>query len=210
MSNNRSSTRSSISQHHTTKPSKSQKQNSIHSTSPKSPALPPPLAKQRRPGNGPASPYSGGGHSRHPEDAGDFFSTAFYTRMREQATSGGAGMGGRYRPAGAGGVGARNNAGPFDGVRINLFDIFRFSPGNTENLGVPKARWRNILVKLEVSLEELLSGVVKEVDVSPGFGEVVAVSSQRRCVCFDAGGNRRNVGAPKHQKMINNVYTSTL
>lgn len=72
--------------------------------------------------------------------------------------------GGRYRP---GGTGARN-AGPFDGVRVNLFDIFRFRPGNGENLGVPKARWRNILVKLDVSLEELLSGVVKEVDVSLG------------------------------------------
>lgn len=79
-------------------------------------------------------------------------------------------MGGRYRPGGGGGgagaSGARNNAGPFEGVRVNLFDIFRFSPGNRENLGVPKARWRNILVKLDVSLEELLSGVVKEVDVS--------------------------------------------
>eukprot|EP00903_Cladosiphon_okamuranus_P014608 g13546.t1 len=127
------------------------------------------LRNPRRSGNGATSPYSG--RSRHPEDAGDFFSTAFYTRMREQATSGGGGMGGRYRPAGAGGAGAQNNAGPFDGVRMNLFDIFRFSPGNRENLGVPKARWRNILVKLEVSLEELLSGVVKEVDVGDSIVE---------------------------------------
>lgn len=104
-------------------------------------------------------------------------------------------MGGapRYRPGGAGagaGAGARNAGGPFDGVRVNIFDIFRFSPGRRENLGVPKARWRNILVKLDVSLEELLAGVVKEVDVSrEGFvcfvcGAAVVSFARRSYLCL--------------------------
>ncbi len=119
------------------------------------PQIPP--TTQRRPGGGGGAPsYRREGPNPHPDDAGDFFSTAFYTRMREQAAAGGGG--GRY-------PGARYARAP-QGVRVNLFDIFRFSPGNRENLGVPKARWRNILIKLDVSLEELLSGVVKEVDVS--------------------------------------------
>lgn len=86
--------------------------------------------------------------------------------MRRQAAAAGAGMGmgGRYPPA----AGARNAGIPFDGFRVNLFDIFRSSPGSRENFGIPKARWRNILVKLDVSLEEMLSGAVKEVDVSSG------------------------------------------
>ncbi|CAN0121774.1 unnamed protein product, partial [Hapterophycus canaliculatus] len=89
---------------------------------------------------------------------------------------GGGGGGGRYPPAGGGG-GARNVPPPVfpfggnGGVRVNLFDIFRFNAGNRENLGIPKARWRQILVRLDVSLEELLSGVVKEVDVGDSIIE---------------------------------------
>lgn len=124
--------------------------------------------EQRRPGGGAAPSYRSYGPTPHPDDAGDFFSTAFYTRMREQAAAGG---GGRY-------AGGRYSGAP-QGVRVNLFDIFRFSPGNRENLGVPKARWRNILIKLDVSLEELLSGVVKEVDVSHQSPRRGAQTSER-------------------------------
>ncbi|CAN0019261.1 unnamed protein product [Scytosiphon promiscuus] len=38
-------------------------------------------------------------------------------------------------------------------------------------MGVPKARWRQILVRLDVTLEELLSGVVKEVDIGDSIIE---------------------------------------
>lgn len=33
----------------------------------------------------------------------------------------------------------------FEGVRVNLFDIFRFGPRERENLGVPKARYGILL-----------------------------------------------------------------
>ncbi|CAM9747517.1 unnamed protein product, partial [Ectocarpus sp. 4 AP-2014] len=79
----------------------------------------------------------------------------------------GGGGGGPYRPR----AGAAAGGGPFEGVRVNLFDIFRFSPGNRENLGVPKARWRQIVVKVEVSLEELLSGIVKEINIGDSIIE---------------------------------------
>ncbi|CAM9722072.1 unnamed protein product [Ectocarpus sp. 13 AM-2016] len=89
--------------------------------------------------------------------------------MREQAAAAGAAGrgGGPYRP----GAGAAAGGSPFEGVRVNLFDIFRFSPGNRENLGVPKARWRQIVVKVEVSLEELLSGIVKEISIGDSIIE---------------------------------------
>lgn len=113
--------------------------------------------------------------------------------MRQQAEAAGAGMGGRYRPGG-GAAGARaRNGGPFDGVRINIFDIFRFSPGNRENLGVPKARWRNILVKLDVSLEELLSGVVKEVDVSVGAFLLVGMMLYRLVFVVCSSRRRKSI-----------------
>eukprot|EP00904_Undaria_pinnatifida_P006232 jgi/Undpi1/2739/HiC_scaffold_14.g06117.m1 len=72
--------------------------------------------------------------------------------MREQA---GAGGGGRN-------MGHERSHG---GVRANLFDIFRFGPGDRDNFGVPKARWQHIHVKLLVSLEDLLTGVEKEVHI---------------------------------------------
>lgn len=56
--------------------------------------------------------------------------------MREQAAAG-RGARGRHQAGGAG----RGRDSRFDGVRVNLFDIFRFGPGERENLGIPKARY---------------------------------------------------------------------
>lgn len=118
----------------------------------------------------------GGGyaHASTPgaQEDGDFFSAGFYSRMRGQAAAEAAARGRREGGRAGGGQYTHNGHDrSFEGVRVNLFDIFRFGLGERENLGVPKARWRHLHVKLSVSLEELLTGVVKEVDVSDSIVE---------------------------------------
>ncbi|CAM9682992.1 unnamed protein product [Discosporangium mesarthrocarpum] len=110
------------------------------------------------------------GHSRAAgqgfDDPAEFFATSFFTNLGPQGQQGRKGQG-FYAPAGAG-QGARGWQGQGraqgysrGGVRINLFDVFHFSPGDP-NMGVPKAKWRYLHVRLLVSLEDLLAGTTKE------------------------------------------------
>lgn len=79
----------------------------------------------------------------------DFFSAEFHARMREKASAW-TSPGGERRYSPGGGYWGTSSPGRdqrFDGVRVNLFDVFRFGAGERENMGIPKARW-----ELEVNL----------------------------------------------------------
>lgn len=60
--------------------------------------------------------------------------------MREQGAAAGRHFGGPSPARRGGGMGGAGSESPFEGVRMNLFDVFRFGSGERENLGIPKAR----------------------------------------------------------------------
>ncbi|CAM9694198.1 unnamed protein product [Ascophyllum nodosum] len=116
------------------------------------------LRDPRSPSNGQPAAYTR--RSGEASDPDDSFSARFYARMREQQAAAFSGPGGRHR-----------YDQPLGGVRVKLFDVFRFGGGEGENMGISKARWRNVYVYLPVSLQELLTGVTKEVDVRDSIVE---------------------------------------
>ena len=93
------------------------------------PSPPPPPIKWRKrsPSNGQPAAYTR--RSGEASDPDDSFSARFYARMREQQAAAFSGPGGRHR-----------YDQPLGGVRVKLFDVFRFGGGEGENVGISKAR----------------------------------------------------------------------